>query len=364
MKSRTLLTGLSLSLLCHPLLCLAKDPALSLLNKPASQTEAPAPEAPVKELLLEADANANKAMIVEDHSIIQKYAANFTFDWNQYESIPANKKQLAEIENGLVKIQKFSNLTSAEQQSLGKLLYKLGTYYTHVSREPDLAIQRLNLAESMVKDKETLAWIDNHLAYAYEEKYATDREAADREKALSYSNKVINTLYPNQKNKVVAFAYCVKALTEDEAQDYSAAETSFKTALNIYDTLPNGKDDQYARSQNRLADIILNQDGRDQEAIALLKQLQTYWQGKGDISHNPYAARNLLSLGRAYLKIGDTTAAQNSFKSALDIYTNVYGAKSKMLSLPYQQLSLAYARAGQQKLAQAYKREVSKLQQS
>lgn len=364
MKSRTLLTGLSLSLLCHPLLSLAKDPALSLLNNPETQLEQPVPETPVKELVLEADANANKALIVEDHSIIQKYANNFTFDWNQYDSIPANKKQLADIEKGLVKIQKFSNLTPAEQQSLGQLLYKLGTYYTHVSREPNLAIKRLNLADSLVKNKETLAWIDNHLAYAYEQKYAAEREAADREKSLSYSNKVINTLYPNEKNKMVAFAYCVKALVEDEAQDYKTAESSFKTALSIYDTLPNGKDDQYARAQNRLADIMLDQDGRDPEAVTLLKQLQTYWHSKGDISHNPYAARNLLSLGRAYLKMGDTTAAQNTFKAALEIYTNVYGPQSKMLSFPYQQLSLSYARAGNQKLAQTYKQEINKLQQS
>jgi tetratricopeptide (TPR) repeat protein len=297
---------------------------------------------------------------------IQSYSKKFTFDWNDYSTIEPNKKQIEEIAAFLkaTKPEAYAKLNAADKQTLGKLFYKLGTYYTHVARQPDEAIASMERADTLLTSMEDKAWNDNHLAYAYEQKYAVSDEDADQDKALTYTDKVITKLYHGAKNKEVAFAFCVEGLVQNDAADYAQAETSFKTALAIYEHIPYGLDDQYARAKNRLANIILEVDGRDKEAIAILEELKKYWQTKDNDSHNPYAARNLISLGQAYFKVGNVNDARDQFTKAISIYQTVYGNNNKLLVEPYQLLADTYKKLGNQNLADAYEKKANALDQT
>lgn len=320
--------------------------ALFMLNAPAhALTHEPLPEA------------LKTTLMPKNISSLQSLEKNFNFDWNNYATIAPNKIKLAKIESYLANMPDSNKLSAADQQSLGKLLYKLGTFYTHVSREPDLAIAKMNQADPFLNDRQTKAWNDNHLAYAYELKFAASNDAADKDMAFAYANQVIEKLYPEQANKEVAFAYCVKGLIFNDAKDYSQAETNFKKALHIYETMPHGKDDQYARAKNRLADIILDQNNRDKEALAMLKELKSYWLAKKNVVIDPYAARNFISLGRAYLKMKHPSLATNEFNYAIRIYKNVYGMRSVMLAKPYQLLAESYKQSGNLKQAKAYEKK-------
>ncbi|VVC76593.1 hypothetical protein AQUSIP_19150 [Aquicella siphonis] len=285
----------------------------------------------------------------------------FAFNWNDYSTIPAAKARIAKTEGFLNAIQDFSHLNAQDTAALGKLYYKLGTYYTHVTRESDLAIHKLQLADAFLTTKQDKAWNNNHLAYAYEQKYAASGNASDRENALRYANKVITQLYSNAKNREVAFAYCVKGLVMNDAREFPLAEMHFKTALDIYESMPGGKDDQYARAKNRLAHIILDQNGRDKLAVAMLEQLKQYWMDKKNIGSDPYAARNFISLGQAYLKTGRIKAAQNEFDRAVRIYEKVYGANNPLLAKPYQLLAETYKNQGRLKQAALYEKRAAAL---
>jgi tetratricopeptide (TPR) repeat protein len=284
---------------------------------------------------------------------IRDYEKDFNFDWEQFTTILPNKNKIKAIEayiSTLNATQTIEHLTSSDRKDLGKLLYKLGTYYTHVSRQPKLAIIKLYEADKLLNTNQDKAWIYNHLAYAYEQKYAKSADVLSKEKGLYYTNLVMTRLYPDHSNKAVAFAYCVQGLILNDSYDYKNAEESFRHALLIYEMLDN-KGDQYARAKNRLADIILDQNGRDNEAITLFKNLKAYWSAKQNINEDPYAARNLLSLGRAYLKIGEYRRANIEINNAIKIYINVYGANNSLLARPYHLLAEVYKKTNQLKQA-------------
>lgn len=340
--------GLALAALSTSLLAFAEAQEL---NAPATNLVIEANDVYVPEVRLRA----------ERHAALENFEKNFSFDWNKSATIAGHQKVIAQLEDFLKKTNDESDLSEEDQVVLGNLLYKLGTYYTHVSRQPDTAIDKLNSAGPLLGSKEDKAWNYNQLAYAYEQKYSVTHVAADKEKALYYSNKVIADIYPNVKNKAVAFAYCINGLIQNDAQDASQAITSFKTALSIYEALPGGKDDQYARLKNRLADTILEQNNQDKDAIAMLEESKKYWLSQSNANHNPHAAKNLLSLGQAYLKIGNAKEAQDEIKKAVSIYQNVYGNHSQQLVVPYQLLSLAYKKAGDEKLADDYAQKANTL---
>ena len=290
---------------------------------------------------------------------IEEQDKKFNFDWNQQTTIAANLKQIQSVEKFIASIDDASKLNKYERDALGNLLYKLGTFYSHVARDPNSAIAKLTLAAPFLTSKEAKAWNDSQLAYAYELKYASDLQPTDKEKALYYTNKVLSERYPRTKNKIVAFAYCVKGLIESDEKDYVEAEKHLRTALATYDAASGSKDNQYARTKNRLATTILDQHGRDQEALTMLKQVKKYWIANGQINHDPYAARNLLSLGHAYLKTGNAKAARDEFKTAIAIYKYVYGTNTMLLVKPYQLLAEAYRKLGSIDQASAYDKKAS-----
>lgn len=204
------------------------------------------------------------------------------------------------------------------------------------------------------KTKEEKAWNDNQLALAYEQRYTVSKQSADKEKSLYYTNQVLSQLYPKAKNKITAFANCVKGLISSDDKNYIQAENQFKTALAIYDSIPNSKDNQLARIKNRLADAMMDQPNRQKEAIAMMIEVKRYWAQQGSVQQNPYAARNLISLGHAYLKTGNPKAARDQFKIAVNTYKNVYGEKSPRLAKAYQSLAESYRKLGSQEQATVY----------
>jgi tetratricopeptide (TPR) repeat protein len=285
---------------------------------------------------------------------IKSIEKNFNYTWSDVVAVPPDKLQVKKIEAFLKTLPASSTLPTADRYALGKLYYKLGTYYAYTAHKPESAITKLNLVDALLTSKENKAWTYNQLAYAYELKYAATGHAADKKKSLAYTNKVINEMYAAKKTREVAFAYSVKGLVLNDAKDYSSAEASYKKSLKIYASLPTGKNDQYQRRTTVLAGIILNQHGREKEALALLEQVKHYWIAKGHLSENPNAATNFISLGQAYLKVGDIEAAHVELCSAMNIYKNVYGDKTTLLAKPYKLLAVAYKKQGDKKQALVY----------
>lgn len=260
----------------------------------------------------------------ERHKQLAQFDKDFTFDWHEPNLTTDDEKKIEVIEAFFQKIEKPTDpveLDEADQELMGTLSYRIGTYYLYVYHHGEPAISHLEIAESLHKQQEAKAWDNNQLAYAYREKYHVTREKADREKALYYASKVI-ALYPNTKNKTVAFAYTTKGLIHDSADDFKMAEAHLKTALSIYETLPNGKDEQYAHTKIHLAGLLLKlDDGRDVEAINMLQE------AKEDLMLNN--SSDLFSLGKPYLETSYPKQAKIVLSQTLAQKSNFFAINYK-----------------------------------
>lgn len=316
------------------------------------------PQSVAPEFIIE----ANKVYVPEpkDTLALQSHLKDFDFDWGNYTTIASNKNKMTDLELFIKQYTDPTKLDKAAQELLGNLLYKMGTFYAHVTEEPDFAIAKMDMADKLLTVKNDKIWNEDHLAYAYEQKYALTREASARESALEYSNKVITEL-GDTKSKEVAFAYMVKGLIQNDEMDYAGAKVDFGKALTMYDALPNDKDDQYAQMKNRYAMSLLQQNSKNPEALALLEQLNTYWQTKADADHNLYAAKTLLSLSQAYLDNDNAKAAKESLLKVVYIYENVYGPNNNKLVTPYLLLAATYKKLNEQKLAMVYQEKAQAL---
>jgi len=312
--------------------------------------------------------------IIPDSGPVELQEKKFAFDWNHHETIADNKLRLLEEEQFLSTIDDISKLTPDDQEALGMLFFKLGAYYIHVLYEPDLAIMKLAMANILLTHVDAKIWSQNHLGYAYAEKYAQQPIKENKERAMYYANKVITTLTPtphasdkspafDKPNEPLAFAYAVKGLMQSNLKQYTRAEKNFRAALALHEKLTDGKDDQYALIKNELADTLLKQSQPTHysEALSLLKDVKKYWSQKGNLTNDPYAAVNLISLGQAYLKMGKSKAALHEFKTAILIYKNFYGEKSILLTKPYQLLAKAYKSLGNVNRAAAYEHKANAL---
>lgn len=285
---------------------------------------------------------------------IRFYEKKLSYDWNNPASIFDNRKKLSEVETFFHNTppQEFRRLKPAYKHALGKMFYKLGSYYTHVDLKPEKAIKYLSTANNYLQKTRDKAWSYNHLALAYERKFNITNDEVDQKQGLYFINKVM-ALYPKQKNKEIAFSYCIKGLFEVDAGNLKTAENDYKSAIDIYEKLPNGKDAQYHRAQTGLAAILLENDDNDR-ALNLLKQQKDYWQKKENVAMNPYAARNLVVLCQAYLKLGKPDLAKKEIIEATSIYERLYGKKSEMLYVPYQTLADTYKILGEKDKADEY----------
>ena len=121
--------------------------------------------------------------------LFQTQEQNFNFNWNNYLTIEPNKAKINDVEAFIKNVPQYSSLNEEDKHDLALVLYRLGTYYTHIMHEPDLAIAKLELADSLFTIKREKALNYNHLAYAYEQKYSVSGKPADKEKALQYVDK-------------------------------------------------------------------------------------------------------------------------------------------------------------------------------
>lgn len=293
---------------------------------------------------------------------LQLYEQRFDFDWNNYATIEKNKNKIDEVEAFLKTHPDFSKLTDAEKQSLGKILYKMGTFYSHVMYQPNLAIDKLILAQNFLQHKADQNWDVIQLAYAYALKFMQLHDQKAKTQAYFYITKIIDG-YHHFKNKEVAFALCVQGLMHQNEKNYGLAETSMRDAIKIYEHIPNGmNNDQYIRAKSRLAKIILDMNDRDKEALTLLQELQTYWLHKNNYDQNPYAARNLFLLAQAHFKLNDIKMARDEAEKTIMIYEKLYGKHSELLVKIYHLLSAAYKKLDNQKLANAFEERANKIE--
>lgn len=234
---------------------------------------------------------------------------DFDFDWNNYHTIQPNAEKIQDLEKFIEDtLPNKDKLDDQAKQEFGELCYKLGTFYNHIyikrepDRAPDLALQKLAIAKELLKSDEALGWVDNHIAFSYQQKLSAAKKKnnqeevyENRELARKHYGKVIDDFNNNEgpinhaHAKLFSFAFCVRALTEYELNELRSALFSYQIALDTYEKI-NELDDQYARAKNAKARIHVDNNELDLAAI-LFKELEAYWYGAHYDSSNPYLAR-------------------------------------------------------------------------
>lgn len=329
--------------------CLAYQANLSF-QKPTQQKIA-------KYLVIEKDKLFDPDVLTLDS--LPMYSDAFTLNWDNLASIIANKDKIDEIKNFLKNTSEaeLNQLTPEYKNALGTMLQKLGGYYVNYTHQPDLAIQYLQIAQSLFHGKHKmndLAWNDGYFAFAYEQKFEATGDEKDKDKANDYADKVIALYHNHPQHKALAFAYCIKGLIANEERNYSTAELAFTNAINIYEKISNPFDPQVIRAKNKLASIKIDGQGPNDDTLNTLLDIKQFWFSQKNVMQNPYAARNLLSLGHAYLKTGQITQAREQFEKVIAIYTRIYGTDTELLVKPYQLLSDTYTILGLGNLAETF----------
>lgn len=310
----------------------------------------------------------NDQVIISPHMIGSTFEqANkaFTYDWTQYTSIAANQKKVPEVEALLNKKGSLNSLSAAEKQQVAELSFKLGSYYISTGRT-DLAVPELEIADKLFTQPADKAKTYNQLALAYERNYATSKDAADFNNAMSFTNKVLRDIYPGIKNADTAFAYSIQGLLQNNANQMAAAEYSFKQAIMTYASLPNSMNEMSARAKNKYAAILLTRTDKEKDAEALLQleQAKAFWMAQENFYQTPYAARNFITLGKAYLKTGNAQGACDEANRALPIYKSIYGINNRILEQPYNILASCYTKLGDTKMADTYKSKLAEIKKT
>lgn len=263
-------------------------------------------------------------------SQLTKYNQSFNFDWNDYRTIKPCKEQLAEVSSFLSKQENIDQaIKDGEQEELASLCYKLGTYYNHIKPDPkvapDLAINYLSIAEKIFKD-EKLAWVQNHLAFSYQQKLAlAKRDKKQDEMAIHIvqvhfnCNVAIQNYFLSKEVshiKICAFNDCVRALGDYEVDSIKEALANYRHALDLYETI-GALDDQYARAKSRWA-MMLGDDHQYEAAQKAFTELEDYWNAHQD-PLNPYPARFYVSYADFIMK-----AYPDNLQLALDKYKKAH----------------------------------------
>lgn len=222
----------------------------------------------------------------------------FEYDWNDY-TVTTDDKKVEELSKLALAVKPNSD---KERQMLGEILYKAGTYYNHSKCMPEAALPHLLKAKEYLANPNELAWVDNHIAFSYQQKAFAANKASDSKvaeenikKSLNICNELVKSdpkeLKDKEAIKIWAFASCVKALTEYENGQLEQAIKSYKTALDLYE---NHKllDNQFARAKNRWAMMLL-ENGLVDAAATAYKELDAYWEKNNGLTEddpNSYSA--------------------------------------------------------------------------
>lgn len=289
---------------------------------------------------------------------ITPYEADFTYDWNDYTTIAKNKDKVSVVETFIQSNPDLTRLNKNEKQAYGRLLYKLATYYTHVLHKADPSIQYLKASAEILKKKEQQVWISNQLAYAYEIKFSENHVDKDKLAALDYINQILNDKSPKKNDSAIAFAHSIAGLIEEASYNFGIAATHFQTAITIYKKSKHPQQDAYARAQNKLASVWLIMADKEKAAISLLKEVKGFWDKKGQSEHNPFAARNLLTLGEAYFKVNATEDAAKELQQSVQTLEEFYGEESNILIKPYQTLITINKKTGDSESIASYEKKL------
>lgn len=278
-------------------------------------------------------------------------ANEFTFDWNDYKTIALASENIDNIEKKFADQKSYVDriMTDSPEsaESFALYCYRLGTYYNHVKRNPDLALEKLLLAKEYLtfylkqasKNLEQvyyqLAWINNHIAFSYLQLFLKNKSEENINMVLSLCNDIINEFYPAKmkdtdivKVQLTGFAYCLKALAEYEMKQIHAGIYNYEIALNLYEKA-NLKDDQYARAKNRYAQFLCER-GDVIEAGKIFNELEIYWTNKED-NLNPYLARFYKSYAEYYQTQNDIQNALIRFNKAYEILLATEGEQSRFV---------------------------------
>lgn len=268
-----------------------------------------------------------------------KLNQSFDFNWNDYRTIPKNQAKIDEIAS-IIKVSSYPE-DSKSQQELGQLAYKAGTFYNHIKRDPHAAIETLTIAEQLLKNEER-AWVQNHLAFSYQQKLAFANKSGNAneaeqngQKAIEYCDQAINQFSIDQKTsleqiKIIAFAYCVKALIEYENKQLDTALQSYRYALNLYEK-HHLLDDQYIRAKNRWA-MMLAENKQMEQAKQAFEEIEHYWMQHQD-PLNPYPARFYVMYGDFLKNSHDDhwELALEKYQIAYEILKKIEGENSSFV---------------------------------
>lgn len=284
----------------------------------------------------------------------------FDFDWQSHRTIAPSFMQIHAAETFVQNISPTMTLAASDQESLGKLLYKMGCFYAHVKRDPSAAISKLNAASQHLHQPEDQTWIHNQLAYAYELQYEHSKQQHDRDMTFALTHKVITTLDPHATNTAVAFAYGVEGLLLKNEKKYPESATRLQQAYDYYQQ-QGFYNDTSNRVKSRFAHVLIKLHPHNPSVLLMLREVKQYWIDQGDMGQIPYAANHFVALGQVYMSQKHYRAARNEFDTALSIYKNIYGAQHPILALPYHYLAQAYRLDDKEKLADIYEEEAMRL---
>lgn len=284
----------------------------------------------------------------------------FNYDWTQYSSIKANQGKVEAVNSLVNKIKNPAKLDPKQRQFAGELILKLGAFYINTGR-PELALPLFEKAQAYLTTPADQATLANLIAFTHERDFATSHDLKEMPLILANTNKVIQQIFPNTKNDAVAFAWCIQGLAYNQAGDMKQAEACFTNAVGTYNALTDNFTEMSARARNKLAAILLTQPGHAREAIQLLEPAKAFWVTQTNLLETPYAARNFITLGKAYLQINETKPACDEFSRALVIYKNFYGITNLLLIEPYRLLSRCNKQLGDLNAAATYQAEIDKL---
>lgn len=284
--------------------------ALFLLTSSLASAHILASDPPVKTFILE-----KSRIVIPDSQIIKDNKA-FDFNWKNYSVSNIDKNKVTDIESYLKTIDPRKPLSADDKNALGTLLFKLGAYYSHVEQNPDLAIQKFNQVNNFLTARNEQSNLHTQLAYAYAEKYSKSRNPQDKQLALDHANKTIHYQTSSRHDYNIGLAYTAQAIVRFNDDEQTPT----------YST----------------------------QTVAQLEQLDKYWQSNADYNKNPYAARNLLALGRAYLRADNSRQANQDLLKAVAIFEKCYGNKSNRLVEPYELLADSYAQLFDDQQAEFY----------
>jgi tetratricopeptide (TPR) repeat protein len=296
----------------------------------------------------------NFNLMIEDNHLLgikEELIKHPEFDWNLPVTFEAYKQNLPRHISNVQTIARIIHFLNDRKEAADyyKKILELGTYYNHLGRDPEAALRYLVLTNTVHANNHPAMWAQLHKAFSYQQLLAGAKKNHSAWE-IDYFQKKAKEFYtpylPKPENnhdqakvKIVAFAWCLKALTEYELVDLQALQTndakaqadlktavdSYKTAIEMYEEIA-AIDNQYARVKNRYAQILAESPTPipgHPKPIEVFRALEAYWQENADAT-NPYPARFFVSYADFLVKVNAVGTLQlaraiEKYKKAVEL---------------------------------------------